>query len=234
MIIFNPLFYLCSIICILTGYIKYFVLIMFIIFIHELGHILVSKLFKWKIDKIIILPFGGLIIFNEKIDTNLYEEFLITLSGPLLQLVITLLINNPLLNNISYSLLIFNLLPIKPLDGSKLLNIVLNKFICFRISYYLVLIISIIFIIKIFKFNLIIILVLICLIKEIIKSFKEYKYIYNKFILEKYLYKIKYKKMRKINNINSLYRNTYHLILNNNKYYLEEDYIKNIINPYKR
>ena len=229
MIIFNPLFYICALICILTGYIKIFVLTMFIIFIHELGHILISRLFKWKVNKIIILPFGGLIIFNERIDTNLKEEFLITLAGPLIQLIVTLLINNSLLNNISYTLLIFNLLPIKPLDGSKLLDVILNKFICFKVCYYLILLISIISIIFIFRFNLIIILILICLIKEIIKSFKDYKYIYNKFILEKYLYKIKYKKVRKINNINNLYRNTYHLILYNNKYYLEEEYIKNIL-----
>ena len=224
MIIFNPLFYICAFICIITGYLKIFVLSMFIIFIHELGHIIVSKLFKWKIDKIIILPFGGLIIFNEKIDNKLYEEFLITISGPLLQLIITLLINNSLLNNISYSLLIFNLLPITPLDGSKLLNVFLNKFICFRISYYLILVISIIFLIFIFKFNLII-----CLIKEIILSFYKYKYIYNKFILEKYLYKIKYKKFKKINNINNLYRNRTNLIKYNNKYYIDKDYIKKII-----
>ena len=229
MIIFNPLFYISAFICILTGYLKVFVLTMFIILIHELGHILVSKIFKWKIDKIVILPFGGLIIFNEKIDNSLLQEFLITISGPLLQLIITLLINNSLLNNISYSLLIFNLLPITPLDGSKILNILLNKFICFRVSYYLVLLISLLFIIIIFKFNLIIILIIICLIKEIILSFIKYKYIYNKFMLEKYLYKIKYKKIRKINNINNLYRNTTHLIKSKNKYYLEEEYIKNLI-----
>ena len=229
MIIFNPLFYICAFICILTGYLKIFVFSMFIIIIHELGHIITSKIFKWKIDKIIILPFGGLIIFNEKIDNNLIQELLITISGPLLQLIVTLLINNSLLNNISYTLLIFNLLPIVPLDGSKILNIVLNKFICFRISYYVLLIISILFIINIFKFNLIIILVIICLIKEIVLSFLKYKYIYNKLILEKYLYKIEYKKIRKINNINNLYRNSTHLIKYKNKYYLEENYIKNLI-----
>ena len=229
MIIFNPLFYICGLICILTGYLKYFVLIMFIILIHELGHILVAKLFKWKIDRIIILPFGGLIVFNEKIDNNLLQEFLITISGPLLQLIMTLIINNELLNTISYNLLIFNLLPIVPLDGSKILNIFLNKFICFRISYYILLLISILFIVYIFEFNLIIILVIMCLIKEIIISFIKYKYIYNKFILEKYLNKIKYKKIRKISNINNLYRNTNHLIKYENKYYLEEEYIKKYI-----
>ena len=230
MIIFNPLFYICSLICILTGYLKIFVLTMFIVFIHELGHIIISKIFKWKISKIIILPFGGLIIFDERVDNNLLQEFLITISGPLLQLIITLLINNSLLNNISYSLLIFNLLPIVPLDGSKLLNIFLNKFICFRISYYILLIISIIVLLFIFRLNFIIILVIICLIKEIIISIKKYKYIYSKFILEKSLYKIKYKKIRKINNINNLYRNTTHLIKYKNKYYLEDKYINNYYN----
>ena len=229
MIIFNPFFYICGFIFILTGYLKIFVLSMFIIFIHELGHIVISKIFKWKVDKIIVLPFGGLVIFNENVDNNLNEELLITISGPLLQLIVTLLINNNLLNSISYSLLIFNLLPIVPLDGSKILNILFNKIICFRITYYLILLISILTLIFIFKFNLIIILVIICLIKEIILSFVKYKYTYNKLILEKYLYKNKYKKIRKISNINNLYRNSNHLIKDKNRYYLEEEYIKKYI-----
>ncbi len=228
MIIFNPFFYICGLICILTGYLKFFVLTMFIILIHELGHIIVSKIFKWKIEKIIILPFGGLIIFSEKIDSNLLQEFLITLSGPLLQFIFTIIINNSLLNTISYSLLIFNLLPIVPLDGSKLLNVFLNIFFCFRFSYFLILTISIIFVTLIFKFNLIILLVIICLVKEIIKHYINYKNIYNKLILEKFLYKNKYKKIKIIDNIKNLYRNKTHIIKYKNKYYLEHDYINKI------
>ena len=54
---------------------------------HELGHILISLLFKWKIYKIIILPFGGLTKYNEIINRPLIEEFLVSISGILLQLI---------------------------------------------------------------------------------------------------------------------------------------------------
>ena len=221
----NPLFYICGFICILTGYLKYFVFTMLIIFVHELGHIIVSKIFKWNISKLIVMPFGSIIIFNEKIDKNLLEEFLITISGPLFQIIFTLFINNKIVSSISYSLLLFNLLPIIPLDGSKILNTLLNKFICFKISYYILLIVSSIFIIYIFRINIILILVILCLIKEIIYSTIRYKYIYNKLLLEKYNYENNYKKIRFIKNINNLYRNSYHLICYNNFYIKEKEYL---------
>ena len=229
----NPFFYICFLICIITGYIKYFTYIMIIIIIHELGHILCSKLFKWKIDKIILLPFGGLILYNDLIDKKLYEELLVTISGPLVQFIFTLFINNMDFKIISYTLLLFNLLPILPLDGSKILNILLNKFLNFKKSYYISIIVSILFIILIFRINLILILVILCLIKSTIESCYKYKYIYNKFLLEKYLYKNKYKKIKVIDNIYNMYRNKIHFIKYNNKIVKEDDILSDIYKKLK-
>ena len=69
----HPFFYIFALICILTGYFKNFIIIMFIILFHEMGHILAGLYFKWKIEKIIILPFGGLTLFNEKINRPISE-----------------------------------------------------------------------------------------------------------------------------------------------------------------
>ena len=57
---------------------------------------------------------------------------------------------------------------------------------------------------------------------------KNIKYIYNRFLLEKYLYKTKYKNKKIINNYNKMYRNTNHIIKNNKKYLKEEDFLSKL------
>jgi len=222
----NPFFYITSFICAITGNFKIFLIISIIIIVHELGHIITAIFFKWKIDKIIILPFGGLTLFNEKIDKKLSEEFLILIMGPIFQIIFTFILNDKIVNYYSLSLLIFNLLPIIPLDGSKLINIILNKFLTFKRSYFLTIYISLLTIPIIFKPNLIIILVLLFLIKQIFFDYKNYNFIFKKLILEKYLYNIKFKKKRTIKNINKMYKNTNHLIWDKNKYITEKEYIR--------
>ena len=43
--------------------------------------------YKWNIEKIIILPFGALTLFHEKINKPLFEEFIILIMGPIFQIV---------------------------------------------------------------------------------------------------------------------------------------------------
>ena len=222
----HPLSYILTLIFFLMGYFKIYLIFMFILIIHELGHIITSLYFKWKIDKIIILPFGLLIKYNELINRPIKEEFIIAISGILFQLLVFKI-------NIYYSILIiiFNLLPIYPLDGSKILNLILNKITNFKLSYILTIYISYI--------NLFIILIFIIINKDLIFliiiiplfiGLKKYKikYIINKFYLERYLYKLKFKRIKIIKNINYMKRDYSHLIKNNNKYLKEEEILKNM------
>ena len=54
------------------------------------------------------MPFGGLTIFNNKINHPLKEELFVSLLGPIFQLIIGLFIKDNTLLNIHYSLLLFN------------------------------------------------------------------------------------------------------------------------------
>lgn len=224
----HPLTYLIILISLITGLIKPIITLLFIIIIHELGHILSSMLFKWKIDRIVILPFGGITIFNELINRPLYQEFIILVSGPLFQFINYLIFNNinNYFNSINYGLFLFNFLPIYPLDGYKFWVILFSTYLPYKIVLYLMVFISILFIIKNFKLNFIIILVLFFLLVGLIKHIKEIKYIYLKFLLERNNHKFKFKKTKHINNINHFYKDKYHII-NNIK---EEDYLKNKFN----
>lgn len=221
------LFYITAFICFLSGFFKYFIIFTSIIIIHELGHITGALIFKWNIDKIILLPFGGITIFNEKIDKSLKEEFIIAILGPLFQIVFYLIYkDNDIFNFFNKVILMFNLLPIYPLDGSKILNIIFNKFISFKKSHIITLYISfiLIFIILIkYKASLISLLILFFIVKELIIELKKHKYYVNKFILEKYLHKKNYRNKKIIKNIYDMKKQTNHIIKSNNKYYLEDE-----------
>ena len=51
-------------------------------------------------------------------------------------------------------------------------------------------------------------------------------YIYEKFILERYLNNYCFKKTKLIGNNNSFYKNKTHIIKENHKYYLEKEYLE--------
>ena len=230
----HPLYYLVAILSIITGLFKDFIYITLLIFIHEIGHTLGALIFKCKIKKIIILPFGGITIFNELINKSLKEEFVILILGPIFQILFYFIlyilnIETPLITNYHYSLLLFNMLPIIPLDGSKLLNIILNKITSFKMSHLLTIYISLITIIilMIKNKNLVLYIIIFFILLKVIKEYKEHKYIFNKFLFERYNYNLKFKKIkyikgRKINKMKKEYKHIFY----DDKYYTEKDILK--------
>lgn len=219
--------YIIVLLALITGQIKELLGLLIIIISHEYGHYFMSKIFKWNIDKIYLYPFGGLIKYNEKIDKPFKEELLIAISGILNQFLVYLLfllLNKyyfisdyffNIIKNYNYSIILFNLIPIIPLDGSKILNIILNKLFNFRKSYIILNIISIILlIIFIFKSNISLIIVILFLIYKIYLNIKNKEFIFNRFALEKYLYPDDYKDIYIINNIKDMKRNKKHIINN--------------------
>ena len=57
----NYLTYIIILSFLLCGYFNYFLIISFIIMFHDLGHLIIMKFFKIKINNIIILPLGSII-----------------------------------------------------------------------------------------------------------------------------------------------------------------------------
>ena len=148
----HPLFYLFAFLSSITGLFYEFVIFTIIIFVHEMGHVTAGLLFKINIKKILILPFGGLTIFEMPINIRLYKEFLIAVMGPLFQIIFWLFLYkinycNSVFNYYNTFILLFNLLPIYPLDGSKIFNIIINKITSFKKSYFITFYTSIIIII---------------------------------------------------------------------------------------
>ena len=124
--------YILILIGLLSGYIKNIMIILVIVLVHELGHVFFFSLFKMDIESIVIYPFGGVSKVNKKIHERIYKDILISLGGIIFQglliMVIYLLYKYSFIVNSTYnmyisynkSIILFNLIPIIPLDGSKL------------------------------------------------------------------------------------------------------------------
>ena len=191
--------------------------------------------YHWKIEKVIILPFGALTIFHEDLNKKIKEEFWIVIMGPLFQIVFTLIIYlfYGMNDFIYYSLIIlgFNLLPIFPLDGSKILNLFFNKVTGFRTSHLLLIIVSILSIFVLLwhaSFSLIFILIILFLIIRIFSEVKDHESLFNRFLLERYLKKYHFSKILKINSMDmrGMKRDYGHLFFDGKKYISEEYRLK--------
>mgnify|MGYP004537088541 CR=1 FL=1 len=234
--------YLLLLSILLCGYFNYLLIISLILIIHDLGHIFFLKLFKIKINNIIILPFGSIINSDLKLNTASYKIFIISIAGILFQLILSFIMNYlhtyGLINEISINIfnyynkliMIFNLIPIVSLDGSKILKSgveCLFKYLTTIKLINLISIISLIILILTNFNNLSIIIIIIYLLIKIIENIKNTNYIYHNFLIERTLYHVKHKKIKYINNINSLYKNKYNFINN----IPEEKYLKTHIFP---
>ncbi len=131
----HPLFWLLLALCFMTGYIWNVLIVFLIVFFHELGHTLAAKWIGWEIEEVLLFPFGGVLkVYNQGAE-SLKEIFIVTIAGPLQHLFIpfisTMLLATPFWSEslhqmtLMYNLtiLIFNLFPIWPLDGAKLLSL---------------------------------------------------------------------------------------------------------------
>ena len=230
----HPFFLLTLLIFIFIGRFRLIIYFMLLILVHELGHIIMSLILKWKIDRIIILPFGGLTKYNEIINKPLIEEFLVGISGILFQIIFYKFIHDYIdykyFSLINYFIIIFNLIPVYPLDGSKILNVLFNKITSFKNSILLTVIVSylciIILSLLLFNINKLLFMMFIFLFMEVNKYYKEKDLIFNKFLLERYLNNFKFRKEKIINSVDKMKKDYRHLFYINNKYVTESTYLQ--------
>lgn len=154
--------------------------------------------------------------------------------GPIFQLIGTYFLYkfyDPLALEYSLVILGFNLLPIFPLDGSKLINIILNKIINFKTSHLLGIYISLLTIlILLIKVNpsLLFILIIIFISLKVCEEYKNHRNLFNLFLLERYNYRLRFPKNKIIKgeNLNKMKKDYNHLFYKNGKYITERAVLK--------
>ncbi len=226
------LYYIFLIFVTITGNFNNYVIFTFIILFHELGHILTSLYFKWRIEKVLMLPFGCITIYNVLLNVKLKEEFLVAIMGPIFQLGLSFFIKDDKFIYMSNAILLFNLIPIYPLDGSKILNVFLNKVFPYKRSHMISIVISFLLLtifVLIFKNNLLLILSSIFLFFKVLEEYKNHNFIFSKFLLERLQYQFSFKKKRYISSRKSFKKDYRHLIKCGNMYITEKTYLKNML-----
>lgn len=134
----HPLLWLVIALAVATAHFIELMMVLLIIFVHEMGHGAAASFFSWRIKKIAMLPFGGVAEMDEHGNRPLTEELYVVLAGPLqhvwMMAVAYLLFLAGIFPEkwhslfIEYNLmvLVFNMLPIWPLDGGKLVFILFS------------------------------------------------------------------------------------------------------------
>ncbi|MFX3624558.1 MAG: M50 family metallopeptidase [Ectobacillus sp.] len=129
----HPLFWLVMAIGVWTAHFKELLVLFFIVFIHEMGHALAAAHYGWRIKKIQLLPFGGVAELEEHGNKPLKEELAVVLAGPAqhiwLMLAAYVLYRGGWMPTDSFhffmwnniTIFFFNLLPIWPLDGGRIM-----------------------------------------------------------------------------------------------------------------
>jgi stage IV sporulation protein FB len=201
----HPLLWIVILFAVATAHFMELCLLLLIIFIHEMGHAVAASFFSWRVKKISFLPFGGVAEMDEHGNRPLKEEAIVTVAGPLQHVW---LIGAGLLFNemniiplhiyelfIQYNLmvLIFNLLPIWPLDGGKFVFLLFSLKHSFPQAHYRTLLVSIgsiilfiILVLIISPLNLNIWIVISFILISLNAEWKQRTYVFMRFLLERY------------------------------------------------
>lgn len=119
-----------------TNQITIYLTVMFFCVLHELGHIFVGLILKMKPAKLEIMPFGVSVFFkaNPK-DRDIIikngsllelKNIIVACGGPIVSLALAIFISRQDMIYPNILILLFNLLPIYPLDGGRIVKGILH------------------------------------------------------------------------------------------------------------
>ncbi len=232
--------YLFILLAFFSGFIIEAIIIIGIVLFHELGHSLWANITNHEVISITLYPFGGITQISKPLNSHNLSDLITYLGGIINQLVLAIVVM--FINNLhiipryyyllfikyNSAIMLFNLIPMIPLDGYLIFNYFFNNWLCYKKSYYLSYYLSIFMLLLFFISNYVYsynnYLILGFLLYKLYEYIKNEKSIYNRFLLERHLYDFRYKKqLRKYNNtLDNLCVNKEHYIFIDNTWVSEK------------
>ncbi|WP_018660996.1 M50 family metallopeptidase [Heyndrickxia acidiproducens] len=201
----HPLFWLVAAASIAIAQFQELLILFAIVMVHEMGHATAAHFFSWRIRKIVILPFGGVAETDEHGNRPLKEELIVTIAGPFQHVWIGLcayllhqaqVLPPGLYGQImeaNLTVLLFNLIPVWPLDGGKIMNLAFSMYLpflkAFRLTVYSSLAALLVFhctALWLTPANLSIWAVVLYLYVSLWKEWKQLYFVFMRFLLERY------------------------------------------------
>lgn len=157
----HPLFFMVGIISVFFNNFGFFLIYTLSVVLHELGHAFVAKKRGYKMDTIKLMPYGA-VLFGETDEFTPKDEYIIALAGPLTNLLLSVVciaswwlfpsLYSFTLEFCVASLIagVFNLLPVFPLDGGRVVLGFLSSKMDRKLATKIVKIITVIFSILLF------------------------------------------------------------------------------------
>ncbi|WP_042354923.1 M50 family metallopeptidase [Bacillus rubiinfantis] len=201
----HPLLWLIVALSIVTAHFREVCVLIGIILIHELGHAAAASFFSWRIKKITLLPFGGVAEMEEHGNRPLREEAIVVLAGPLQHVWMVAAAYGLFVFNLlpveyfgmflqyNIMILLFNLIPVWPLDGGKLVFLLLSYKYSFTRAHQLMLLISLLtlacfaaVILVTAPSHINVWVVIVYLLFSLYYEWKQRRFIFMRFLLERY------------------------------------------------
>lgn len=167
----NYSFWLLIIYSLFLGYFKELLIMLLCLLVHELGHYIIVLIFKLKINYFNISLFGGEMNVSINHLSNI-KKLILYLNGivfNLLLLLMALIMNFDTLQKFNILIIIINLLPIFPLDGFNICNVLFPNNVVMNLS---IMCLIAIFIISVYTHSLGLFIIFIFLLTKFIQFLK--------------------------------------------------------------
>jgi Zn-dependent protease len=135
--VFSLVLFILSLLLVFSEKFIFIAFLILVLFIHEMGHLLVMKFFKYENVRMLFIPLMGAFVQGSKPKYSQRESLLVVFAGPLpgilfggIALYVASVIQNESVLTLGFIFIFLNtinLLPVDPLDGGQLFKLLVHR-----------------------------------------------------------------------------------------------------------